>query len=105
MQILEVRFCLRLDSNTSNISCKATLLWVLRRFRLNVTEPSRSSAIKASIPEIKRTNLRLLVLMGFFTIGYAYKWVNPSTISAIVPDYLKKFLDIDRFSVTTYEQG
>lgn len=48
---LELRFCVRLCSSTANISCSAAFVCVLRRWlRRNVTEPSRSCAIRASIP-------------------------------------------------------
>lgn len=64
MTMIEFRFCLRDISKVSNISCSAAFVGVFRRFRRNVTVPSRSSAIKASIPVVvKQTMFKEMIII------------------------------------------
>lgn len=64
MTMIEFRFCLRDISKVSNISCRAAFVGVFRRLRRRVTVPSRSSAIKASIPVVvKQTAFKKMIII------------------------------------------
>lgn len=68
MTMIEFRFCLRDISNVWNISCRAAFVGVFRRLRRKVTVPSRSSAIKASIPVVVKQTMFKEWLLFFFSV-------------------------------------